>query len=444
MNWEFNMRTIALTLLLCLLASTASAEDWPQWRGPDGQGHASTTGLPLKWGEDKNVTWKTPLPGEGHSSPVIAGEQVWLTSAIVIAESAERARQRLEENTGNQPLELAARADFYALCVDKQSGKLIHNIKLFSKTEPQWIHKLNSYASPSPVIQDGRLYCHFGSSGTACLDVKSQKVVWVNQDIEVMHENGPGSTPVVYGDRVILTYDGSDQQFVVGLSKADGKVAWKTKRSGEFTSSNPQLQKAYGTPLMINMSGKPVLVSPAADWVYGYNPVNGKELWRVKYGVLGFSLVPRPVTAHGKFYMSTSFMKSELLAIEYEKDGQPVKPHIVWRHTRGVGRMPSPIVVGDYIYTITDKGGVITCLNAHNGNVAWQQRVGGNFSSSPTFADGHLFFHSQEGKTLVIKPGAKYQLVATNELDGAIMASAAAVDGAFFLRTEKALYRIED
>lgn len=437
------MKKIAFVLSLLLVTSNASAEDWPQWRGPGGQGHASTTGLPLKWSETQNVTWKTPLPGKGHSSPVITGNQVWLTAAIDTPETPERTKERLAANTGNQPLALAAKVDYFALCVDKVTGKLLHNVKLFTKAEPQWVHSLNSYASPTPVIDDGHLVCHFGSSGTASMNLSTRKVVWLSQANEVTHENGPGSTPVVFGDRVITTFDGSDQQFIIGLDKKTGKTAWKTKRTGKFTSSNPQLQKSYGTPLIVDMGGRPVLVSPSADWLYGYNPETGKEMWRLEYGVLGFSIVPRPVTGHGMIFMSTSFMKSELLAIRYEKDGQPVKPSIVWRHKRGVGKMPSPILVGDHVYTISDKGGIITCLNAHTGAVAWQERMGGNFSSSPTFADGHLFFHSQEGKTLVIKPGPKYVRVASNELNGKIMASAAAVDGAFFIRTDKGLYRIE-
>lgn len=437
------MKKTAIALCLLIVANVTLAEDWPQWRGPDGQGHATATDLPLEWSDTKNVAWKTPLPGKGHSSPVIAGDQIWLTAAIDYPETPERAKERLKENTGGQPLDLAASVDFLALCVDKTTGKLLHNVKLFTQKEPQWIHKLNSYASPSPIIEGGRLYCHFGASGSACLDIKSRDVVWTNRDIHILHENGPGSTPVMFGDHLIFHCDGSDEQFIVALNKKTGKVAWKTERSGKFSSTNPQLHKGYGTPLMVSIGGKPVLVSPGVDWLYGYNPQDGKELWKVEYGVLGFSNVPRPVTGHGMIYTSTSFMKSELLAVRYEKDGQPVEPHIVWRHTRGVGKMPSPILVGDHVYTLSDSGGIINCLDAKTGDVVWQQRLGGSYSSSPTYADGHLFIHSQDGKTHVVKAGPKWQRVAVNELDGPIMASAAIVDSALFIRTEKSLYRIE-
>ena len=311
---------------------------------------------------------------------------------------------------------------------------------MLTKKEPQWVHELNSYASPTPLLDKGRLYCHFGSYGTACVDTSTAKVLWQNQGLEVMHENGPGSTPVLWKDRVIFHMDGSDQQFIAALDKKTGKLAWKTDRSGEM-NKNPQLKKAYGTPLMLKIDGKEHVVSPAADWLYGYDPASGKELWKLSYGILGFSNVPRPVAGHGMIFLSTSFMRAQILAIRYDKSANP---SISWRHKRSVPKTSSPILVGKELYFVSDAGGVVTCLDAFTGKVHWQERIKGNHSSSPTYADGKLYFHSREGVTTVIKPGKdKLDVLANNQLPGQHMSSLAISGSALFLRTDKALYRIE-
>ncbi len=438
-----------LRLCLCLLgcwiftAQLAQAEhEWPQWRGPEGQGHAVTaTNLPTVWSETKNVAWKTPIIGQGHSSPVISGEEIWLTTAVdQPADDADKA-ERLKVNTGNQPLNIAAKVTFYALCINRDTGKIEKNVKLWTVDKPQWVHQLNTYASPSPILRDGNLYCHFGSFGTGCVNTKSGKVVWMNRELEVMHENGPGSTPALWKNRLILTFDGSDKQFVAALDTETGELAWKTFRSGKL-NSNPQLQKSYCTPAFIKVAGKTQVVSPGADWIYAYDPADGKELWRVAYGQLGFSLVPRPVVGHGMIYMSTCFGKTRVLAIRYEKNGKPVTPHIAWHTNRQAPKMPSPLLVGDELYYLADNG-IITCVDAHSGEEVWKSRLGDNFCSSPVFADGKIFVFSREGECTVIKPGRTFQEIATNQLDGGFYASAAAINNTLYLRTDKALYRIE-
>jgi outer membrane protein assembly factor BamB len=326
-----------------------------------------------------------------------------------------------------------------ALCVDRETGRLVHDIELFTAREPQPIHSLNSYASPSPVLAGGRLFCHFGDYGTACVDTASAHVAWVNHDLRLNHENGPGSTPVVWGDLLIVHCDGSDVQYIVALDQATGRIVWKTPRSGEL-NDNPDLKKAYGTPLIISLDGREVLLSPAADWVYGYDPATGRELWRVNYGVLGFSVVPRPVTAEGLAFLSTSFMKPEMLAVRLGDGGS--QPEIVWRQSKGAPTMSSPLVVGEELYVVSDKG-IMTCLDIHSGEVHWTSRLGGNFSSSPLFADGRIYVGNRDGATFVIKPGKTYDLLATNQLDGRIFATPAAVDRALYLRTDTALYKLE-
>ena len=433
--------TLVAVLTFALFVGPSFAADWPQWRGPGGQGHADASNLPTQLGEDKHVTWKTPIPGRGHSSPVIEGNHIWLTTADDRPGSSAYVEQRLRENTGNQPLIVSTFVSLRAVCVDKRTGELLHNIEVLAVQDPQWVHKLNSYASPTPVIEDGRLYCHFGTLGTACLDTKTGKVLWRNRSLHVMHENGPGSTPVLYKDKLIFHMDGSDKQYIVALDKNTGKVAWQTDRSGEL-NENPQLRKAYCTPLIVDIQGQPTVVSPAADWLYCYNPDTGKELWKLNYGALGFSNVPRPIVGHGMIYIATSFMRSELLAVRYDGADGVAEPHIVWRYARQVPRMSSPILVGNEIYFTSDTG-TFTCLDAKTGDEWFAERLGGNYSASPTYADGHLYLFNREGEATVVKPGRELNIVSTGEFEGGFYASPAIVDNAMFLRTDKALYRVE-
>ncbi len=433
-----NIRTALACFALPAVQLLAAAE-WPEWRGPAGQGHAPGKGLPTAWSETRNVTWKAELPGRAWSSPVIEGKSIWLTTAIETPAKKEDMERRLKANTGDQALTVLEKVELRALCVDRDTGKLTQNILLLSLREPQWVHSLNSYASGTPVIEDGKLYCHFGALGNACLDTRTGKVLWTNTDLVVMHENGPGSTPVIWKDLMVFHLDGSDQQFIAALDKRTGKLAWKTMRSGEM-NKNPQLKKSYGTPLILAINGKEQIVSPASDWIYGYDE-QGRELWRVKYGLLGFSLTPRPVVGHGMIFMSTGFMKAQILALKYQGLD---KPEIAWRYEKGAPTMPSPLLVGDELYFLTDAGGLLTCVDAKTGKEHYRERLGGNYSSSPTFADGKIYIHNREGLTTVLKPGTKFEVLEKNQLPGKIFASLAVADRALFLRTDTALYRLEE
>ncbi len=419
------------------VSNAFAAAEWPEWRGPGGQGHANATRLPAAWSETQNVTWKTELPGRAWSSPVIEGKTIWLTTAIETPAKKEDIERRLKANTGNQPLTVLEKVEFRALCVDRESGKLTQNVLVLTVREPQWVHALNSYASCTPVIEDGKLYCHFGAMGNVCLDTHTGKVLWTNTDLVVMHENGPGGSPVIWNNLLVFHLDGSDAQFIAALDKRTGKLAWKTPRSGEM-NQDPQLRKSYGTPLILAVNGKEQIVSPSSDWIYGYD-VQGRELWRVKYGQLGFSLTPRPVVGHGMIYMSTGFMKAQILALRYQG---LEKPEIAWRFEKGAPTIPSPLLVGDELYFVND-GGIVTCLDAKTGTEHYRERLGGNYSASPTFADGKIYLHSREGLTTVVKPGTKFEVLEKNQLPGKIFASLAAAGNALYLRTDTALYRIE-
>ena len=430
---------IAFLGAVCQLTLRAAPE-WPEWRGPGGQGHASGSGLPARWSESRNVTWKAPITGRGWSSPVIDGDQIWMTTAIEMEANPEDAKRRLKTNTGDQPLTLLDKVEYRAVCVSRKSGQVLHDLPLFTEREPQWVHKLNSYASPTGVIEPGRFYTHFGASGTVCVDTKSGKLLWRNSDLKIQHENGPGSSLILWRDFVIFHMDGSDLQYVVALDKRTGKVAWKTDRTGKM-HSNPQLKKSYATPLVLDIDGKETLVSPGANWLYAYDPANGRELWKLEYGNLGFSLSARPVVGHGMIFLSTGFMRPELLATRY---GGGKEPSIVWRYAKGVPTMASPLLVGDELYFVSDSGGMLTCLDAKTGNEHYRERLGGEHNASLLHADGRIYISSRNGATAVIEPGKTFKLIAKNELPGQTMASIAIADRAMFLRTDAALYRIEE
>jgi outer membrane protein assembly factor BamB len=326
-----------------------------------------------------------------------------------------------------------------AVCVDAATGTIVRDIEVLSVANPQPIHKLNSFASPSPVLGSGRLFIHCGDYGAACVDTQTGKVLWRNRELRLNHENGPGSTPVLWKDKLIVHLDGSDVQSIAAYDMATGKVAWQTPRSGELRA-DPDLKKAYGTPVILELGGREVLISPAADWLYAYDPATGKELWKLNYGFLGFSIVPRPVVSGDLLFMSTSFNQPELLAIRLA--GPTTAPAIAWKEKKGAPTMSSPLVVDGLVYMVSDKG-VGTCLDAKTGEPVWSERLGGNFSSSPMFADGRMYVGNRDGDMFVIKPGKDGEILATNHLDGGIFASPVAVGRAIFLRTENALYRLE-
>jgi outer membrane protein assembly factor BamB len=434
------MPRVAWIAVALALVPAARGDSWSQWRGPDGQGHAPDAhDLPVTWSETENVAWKTPLPGRGWSSPVIEGDRIWLTTAIETPVAVVEKERRLAGNRFAAWLEVSGPVVFRAICVDRMTGRLLHDVELFRCESPAPIHAINTYASPSPVLGDGRLFCHFGTYGTACIDTTTAAVAWTNRDFVVNHENGPGSSPVLWRDRLILTLDGSDVQEIVALDPATGRLAWRTPRSGELPA-DPDHKKAYGTPLVVPLGGRDVLLSPAADWLYGYDPATGRELWRMSYGTLGFSIVPRPVVAHGLAFISTSFNQPELLAVQLG-DGTAAA-RIAWREKKGAPSKPSMLVVGDELYVVGDRG-VATCLDARTGKSRWVARLGGDISSSPLSADGRIYVGNHEGRTFVIRPGTSFDLVATNELDGQIMATPAALGRAIYLRTDAALYRLE-
>jgi outer membrane protein assembly factor BamB len=395
---------------LALLATISlAAEDWPQFRGPDGEGHSTETGLPLQWSESQNIRWKTPVTGRGWSSPVVANGRVWLTTSV----------------------ERQGRASLRVLAYDVQSGKEVVNAEVFSLPNAVLKNEKNSLASPTPILEGERVYVHFGADGTAALSTDG-KIVWkITLPYDSMHGNG--GSPTLYRDLLIVNCDGSDDAYVVALDKNTGKIRWKTQRRRPFDQS-------YTTPLVIQVDGRDQVVSIGAYRAAAYDPQTGREIWRVSYGD-GFSNVPRPVFSHGLVFIGTGFQEPSMLAVRPTGTGDVTNTHVAYTIERGAPFTPSPLIVGDEFYMVSDIG-VASCLDVKTGKIHWQQRVPGNYSASPVFADNRIYFLSEEGVATVIAPGKEFRRLAVNTLDGTTFASIAVSQGTFFIRSDSHLYRI--
>jgi outer membrane protein assembly factor BamB len=409
----------AFPLLLLAFALSAHADDsWTQFRGPNGSGVSKSTGLPTTWDEKTNVVWQTPIPGKGWSSPVVLGKQVWLTTA---------------------PADGKTR---HALCIDRDSGKLLKNIKVFDTPDKLYtMIDFNSHASPSPVLEEGRVYVHFGAAGTACIDTKTFKVLWTRTDLLCDHWRGPGSSPVLHGGHLFLTFDGYDRQYVVALNTSNGKTAWQKDRAIDYQTDNGDLKKAYATPSIVTVNGKAQLVSPAAGGTEAYDPQTGKLLWTVHHRGSMNAAAP-PLVGQGRVYVNISY-GSKLLAIRPTGSGEVTASHVDWTFRRNTPTRPAPILVGDLIYMVSDMG-IVTCIDAKSGEQVWTKRLGDKFSSSPVYADGHLYVCDQDaGNCYVLATGRDAKVVATNKLDAGCMATPAIAGKALYIRTKKSLYRIE-
>ena len=402
------VRTAMAAILLVSLP--LAAQEWTQFRGPSGQGQVTATGLPVTWSETANVTWKTPVPGLGWSSPVVGHGRVWLTSAV----------------TEGRDISLRQ------LSFDSESGKPLQDVEVFRVRNPRAIHQQNSHASPTLILDGERVYAHFGSEGTAALTLEGTIVWKARYTCETQHGNG--GSPVLWQELLIFTCDGADAAFVVALDGRTGKQVWKTWRRQPWSH-------AYATPLVIRVGESDQLVSPAAHHVAAYDPRTGKEIWYVRYDD-GFSNVPRPVFAQGLVFIATGFQEPSLLAIRPDGKGDLTRSHVAWRLARAVPYTPSPIVAGDQLYIVNDIG-IISCIDALSGKVLWQHRLTGNFTASPVMADGLIFITSEEGVTTVIRPGPSFEPIAQNALKGPMLASMAAAGRSWYIRTMSHLYRIQ-
>ena len=356
---------MALTLLGVRTTGASDNGNWPDWRGPTGQGHSDATGLPLHWSETENIVWKTPIHDLGYSTPVVWGDQIWLTTAT-------------RKGT-----------ILYAVCVDLDSGQIVHDVEVFRPEKPQRIHRNNSYATPqSAVVEEGFVYVHYGTHGTACLNSGTGEVVWRRSDLNCDHLQGPVSSPILYEDLLIVPLEGTDVQFTVALDKKTGKTVWRYDRPRElYEGIEPlYLLKSYHTPVIVEVDGKPQLINTGAMLVTGHEPRTGKELWRVRYR--DDNPVSRTVSGHGLLFINSggSPGAAHLLAVRQGGMGDVTDTHVVWKMTEEVPSESSPVLVGDLLYTLTDTG-VLTCKQAVTGETVWSERLAGQYGASLLYAD---------------------------------------------------------
>ena len=410
-------------LLLITVASCVvieANEQWSQFRGHFGNGIIKSTSAPINWSENTNIDWKTPIHDRGWSSPVIWNDQIWMTTAT---------------KEGNK---------MYAICVNKLSGKIEHDIHVFDVKSPQAITNENTYASPTPVVEEGRVYAHFGTYGTVCISTKDGQILWKRRDLNCDHEigAGPASSPFIYNNFLIFNVDGRDVQYVIALNKETGETAWKTNRSVDFSDVQVNQRKAYGTPFIIPRGNTNQMVSIGAKGVYSYDPENGKELWKAEHR--GWSIAPRPVYGEGLVFTMIDRDRPEMWAIDPSGSGDITETHIEWKETKRMPPRASPIFFKGLLFVV-DRNGYISCLEAKTGKSLWQKRMKGRFSASPVLANDLLYFFNEDTVCTIIKPVKELIIVAENKLsDGKLLATPAFDENSIYIRTENNLYRIKE
>jgi len=448
-----------LTCLACLaaIAAVAPAHDaagktsgvekvhgkdrgyWNQFRGPNGDGKSLATNLPVECGETTNVRWKTPIHDEGWSSPVVWGNQIWLT-------------------TGRED-----GSELFAICVDLESGDVVHDIKVFDVADPQKAYGgLNTHATPTPIVEEGRIYVHFGTYGTACLDTQTGQKLWERRDLNCDHRVRPASSPIIDGDSLFLHFDGVDLQFVVALDKNTGNTLWLRNREvhsnlgtvlkteglsdadiEKTKKAKPNdNRKAYATPTIIAYRGQQQLVSPAAEVTFSYDLKTGEELWRVRHPGWGWNAACRPIFEHGLVYVTTGISR-RLLAVRPTGTGDVTDTHVAWASRRFVPNLPSPVIVDDLLFMVSDQG-FASCLEAKSGRELWKERLraGGDHWASPVYADGRIYFCGRKGIVSVIAAAREFHLLAENRFEASFIASPAIAGNALILRSLTHLYCI--
>jgi outer membrane protein assembly factor BamB len=394
------------------LLTELSAGNWPEYRGPTGDGQARDAALPVSIDESV-VKWKTPIHGKGWSSPVVWGDQIWLTTAT-------------EDGT-----------KLSVVCVDRSDGKIIHDRVLLENDSPAFCHPMNSYATPTPVVESGRVYVHFGSDLTACLDSESAEVLWKREDLECDHYRGPASSPILHQGKLYIAYDGYDVQYVVALDASTGDTIWKKTREIDYGTDNGDRMKAYCTGQVIEVEGKEQLIYPSAVATIAYKPADGDTLWWVYHG--GMNASARPLYDDGLVFLTNGM--GAMVAVRPDGRGDVTGTHIQWSGEKGVAKKSSQLLVEGLLYMNSDDG-VLSARDPKTGDIVWQKRAGGSFAASPVYAGGHIYAFNTDGEIFTIKPGDQYEQVAKTQLGDGFMASPAVVGNEMILRSKSDLYLI--
>jgi outer membrane protein assembly factor BamB len=421
------LRTIVSLVAFVLVPAALWSQptgSWTHFRGSRLNGISLEKGFPSSWNDSTNIAWKIPESGKGWSSPVVLGDQVWFTTA-----NPESREMR-------------------AVCADLATGTIIHNQLVFQPEKLYRIHAVNSYATPTPAIEEGYIYLHFGRYGTACLNTATGEKVWERTDLPCEHIQGPGSSLFIYHDKLIVHLEGTDVQHILALDKKTGETIWMANRPAKLYESMPEIgRKAYITPIVVNVKGRDLLISNGSGACIAYDPETGKEVWRIVQGE--DSTISMPVEGDGMVFFYTSFVTgedgsqyAELFAVDPDGTGNIGDTHIRWRMKAPILQLSTPVFVDGLLYTV-DSRGILYSLDAKTGQVLWSDNLKGKFNSSPLYADGLLYISSTRGETFVFRAGAQPELIAKNRLEGEIWATPAMSGGVILMRTSKYLYKIE-
>jgi len=419
-SWLLHARYLVQGIVLLMLAGNhvAMATDWWQFRGDQQNGIGSERGVPTQWSEaGGEIRWRTPIVGLGWSTPAIRDGLAWLTTA--------------DASTGSLRL----------VAIELKRGEVVRDIEVFRKDDLGPIHKKNSHASPTPIVTEDAIFVHFGAHGTACVQPDGQ-IRW-SRVVDYGHHHGPGGSPVLFENQLILTCDGNQAQFIEALDVKTGESLWRTERDHFLParrdgSAMPPI--GFSTPLLVETAAGPQLIAIAADHVSGFDPRTGRELWWSTYE--GYSNVPMPVRWRDRGFVATGYTAPQLHAIRIDGSGDVTETHRVWTMERGAPANPTPTLVGDDLYVLNDSG-VLMCLDAETGERRWQERIGGNFSASPLLVGGLLYLQDEDGKTTIVRPGPQFEQVAVNQLEGRTLASPVPLEGALLIRTDRELLRID-
>lgn len=395
-----------------VVVSALVGGDWPQFRGPESNAHVEGPATPMEWSDTKNVLWKVPIAGLGWSSPAVVGDRIFLTTAVPQGEGLSLRALALEASTGDVVWDREVRA------VEKSPA----------------IHQKNSHASPTPIVRDGFVYVHFGALGTARLVAADGTINWTCTELDYPPVHGSGGSPALYDGKLIVVCDGSRDPFVAAIDASTGKVAWKTPRSVEARISH-----SFATPIVTVVDGTAQVFAPGPEHFAAYDVASGKELWRVR--APGWSVVPQPTIGHGLVIYNHDYDNPELLAVRLGGSGDVTDSHIAWRIKRGAPSTPTPLLVGEDLYFVSDKG-IASCVSAVTGETHWMERLGDNFSASPVLANGAVLFLNENGLATWVRPGHEFEVIGTNEVPGRTFATPAFADGAMYLRTDEFLYKI--
>ncbi|MCY1720885.1 PQQ-binding-like beta-propeller repeat protein [Prolixibacteraceae bacterium Z1-6] len=412
----------AFTLLLASCEQPAG--NWTHFRGSNSDGHAGVEVAPLHWSNSENIVWKVPVKGLGWSSPVVYGKQVWLTSA---------------EKDGHE---------FYTFCFDLETGKLLDEKTIFTADDPQRIHGTNSYATPTPCIEKGRVYVHYGNFGTACINTNNFEVLWKREDMPCKHMQGPASSLLLHNDKLIVHLEGTEDPYVAGLDKNTGETIWKSVRPKEiYDPLEPVYRKSYQTPIVIEVNGKELLICNSAYMCFAHDVNTGEVIWTFTYGY--DSTVSQPLYYNGLVYVNSGWIFldntpffTRQFAIDPTGTGDVTETHQKWMYEDEVPQIPTPVIVDGLMYMVHDRG-MATCLDARTGEVIWKEKLKGNFNSSPIYAAGNIYFINVKGECTILKPGDTFQKVAENDIDETVKAVPVFVGDKMILRSDKFLYLIQ-